>query len=95
MKCPTAEGFLTEDEGAFYLGETEVGDPSLAPLQGPEHGSIGLGATMSSVVSRRMLIDMAWASSRLKGNTYPLLDTSNSIDSAAELANAEGRPSSS
>ena len=33
MKCLTAEGFLTEDDGAFYMSETEAGDPSLAPLQ--------------------------------------------------------------
>ena len=33
MKCLTAEGFLTEDEGVFYMSETEAADPSLAPLQ--------------------------------------------------------------
>jgi hypothetical protein len=33
MKCRAAEGFLTEEQGEFYMNETEPADPSLTPLQ--------------------------------------------------------------
>jgi len=69
----------------FYLTERErthlrkVGTPQSAPQP---------AGTYAKQIISRLLIDLAWNSSRLEGNTYSLLDTRRLIDLGVE---AEGK----
>jgi hypothetical protein len=70
---------------SFYLSEKErahlrsVGTPRIAPQP---------AGTYAKQILSRLLIDLAWNSSRLEGNTYSLLDTRRLIDLGQE---AEGK----
>ena len=56
----------------FYLSETdrqclrEAGTPTASPLP---------AGTYAQRILERLLIDLSWASSRMEGNTYNLLET--------------------
>jgi Fic family protein len=57
---------------SFYLSESErerlhlAGRPTLAPLP---------AGTYARRILERLLVDLSWASSRMEGNTYSILDT--------------------
>lgn len=65
----------------YYLAESErthlreVGTPRIAPQP---------AGTYAKQILGRLLIDLAWNSSRLEGNTYSLLDTRRLIDLGQE-----------
>lgn len=67
----------------FYLTESErarlhaAGTPQIAPQP---------AGTYAKQILNRLLIDLAWNSSRLEGNTYSLLDTRRLIDLGQEAA---------
>lgn len=62
---------------SFYLTEAERAQ--LAGLSKPGVESAAAGTYAKQILSR-LLIDLAWNSSRLEGNTYSLLDTRRLID---------------
>lgn len=67
----------------FYLGEADrrrlhrAGTPQLPPLP---------AGTYARRILERLLVDLSWASSRLEGNTYSLLDTERLIRFGQEAA---------
>lgn len=73
---PNVSFFLTEDERERLasIGQQDVAGPA---------------GTYAKHVLNRLLIDLAWNSSRLEGNTYSLVDTRRLIQFGEE---AEGRP---
>lgn len=73
---PNETFFLTEDERArlALIGRQEVAGPA---------------GTYAKNILNQLLIDLAWNSSRLEGNTYSLVDTRRLIQLGEE---AEGRP---
>ncbi|MEA2754562.1 MAG: hypothetical protein QOJ54_851 [Aliidongia sp.] len=73
---PNFSGYLTEPERAHLA--------SVGRLQIAEQPA----GTYAKQILNRLLIDLAWNSSRLEGNTYSLLDTKRLIDLGEE---AEGR----
>jgi hypothetical protein len=73
---PNETFYLTEKERAHLH---QVGTPQIAPQP---------AGTYAKQILGRLLIDLAWNSSRLEGNTYSLLDTRRLIDLGQE---AEGR----
>jgi hypothetical protein len=73
---PNATFYLTEQERAHLR---DAGTPQIAPQP---------AGTYAKQILSRLLIDLAWNSSRLEGNTYSLLDTRRLIDLGQE---AEGK----
>jgi Fic family protein len=73
---PNETFYLTEKEQVHLH---EVGTPQIAPQP---------AGTYAKQILSRLLIDLAWNSSRLEGNTYSLLDTRRLIDLGQE---AEGK----
>lgn len=73
---PNKSFYLTEKERAHLRS---VGTPQIAPQP---------AGTYAKQILSRLLIDLAWNSSRLEGNTYSLLDTRRLIDLGQE---AEGK----
>ncbi len=73
---PNQSFYLTEQERAHLR---EVGTPKIAEQP---------AGTYAKHILNRLLIDLAWNSSRLEGNTYSLLDTKRLIDMGEE---AEGK----
>lgn len=69
----------------FYL--TEVHRAHLATIGKPQIDAAAAGTYAKQILSR-LLIDLAWNSSRLEGNTYSLLDTRRLLDFGEA---AEGR----
>lgn len=69
----------------FYLNEHERAN--LASVGRPQIAEQPAGTYAKQILSR-LLIDLAWNSSRLEGNTYSLLDTKRLIEFGEE---AEGR----
>ncbi len=69
----------------FYLGAHEREHLAQIGVQGSGAAPAG---TYAKRILDRLLIDLAWNSSRLEGNTYSLLDTRRLIDFGQE---AEGR----
>ena len=67
---PNETFHLTEKERAHLH---QVGTPQIAPQP---------AGTYAKQILSRLLIDLAWNSSRLEGNTYSLLDTRRLIDLA-------------
>jgi Fic family protein len=72
---PNSSSYLTERERAHLTG---VGRPQIAEQP---------AGTYAKQILNRLLIDLAWNSSRLEGNTYSLLDTKRLIELGDE---AEG-----
>src|SRR5215470_5299736 len=70
---------------SFYLSEDERAH--LAAVGRPQIAAQPAGTYAKQILSR-LLIDLAWNSSRLEGNTYSLLDTRRLIELGQE---AEGR----
>jgi hypothetical protein len=70
---PNATFYLTEQERARLH---DVGTPKIAPQP---------AGTYARQILGRLLIDLAWNSSRLEGNTYSLLDTRRLIDLGQEV----------
>jgi hypothetical protein len=70
---PNATFYLTEQERAHLH---DVGTPQIAPQA---------AGTYAKQILSRLLIDLAWNSSRLEGNTYSLLDTRRLIDLGQEV----------
>jgi hypothetical protein len=70
---------------SFYLSENERAH--LATVGRPQIAEQPAGTYAKQILSR-LLIDLAWNSSRLEGNTYSLLDTKRLIELGQE---AEGR----
>ncbi|WP_306150506.1 MULTISPECIES: Fic family protein [unclassified Roseibium] len=70
-----------EPNSTFYLEEEErerlqeIGKPKTAPQP---------AGTYAKLILNRLLIDLAWNSSRLEGNTYSLLDTRRLIEFGEE-----------
>jgi len=73
---PNHSFYLTKDERARLQ---TIGTPKVAPQP---------AGTYAKQIFSRLLIDLAWNSSRLEGNTYSLLDTRRLIDLGQE---AEGK----
>jgi Fic family protein len=73
---PNVSYYLTERDRAHLAG---IGRPGIAEQP---------AGTYAKQILGRLLIDLAWNSSRLEGNTYSLLDTKRLIDLGKE---AEGR----
>lgn len=73
---PNASFYLTEQDRTHLA---EVGRPAIAEQP---------AGTYAKQILSRLLIDLAWNSSRLEGNTYSLLDTKRLIELGEE---AEGR----
>ncbi len=73
---PNASAYLSDVECAHL---TRVGRPQIAAQP---------AGTYAKQILNRLLIDLAWNSSRLEGNTYSLLDTKRLIELGEE---AEGR----
>lgn len=73
---PNSSFYLSEDERAHLAA---VGQPQIAEQP---------AGTYAKQILSRLLIDLAWNSSRLEGNTYSLLDTKRLIELGEE---AEGR----
>jgi hypothetical protein len=73
---PNSSFYLSEDERAHLAA---VGQPQIAEQP---------AGTYAKQILSRLLIDHAWNSSRLEGNTYSLLDTKRLIELGEE---AEGR----
>jgi len=73
---PNSSFYLSEDERAHLAA---VGRPQIAEQP---------AGTYAKQILSRLLIDLAWNSSRLEGNTYSLLDTKRLIELGEE---AEGR----
>ncbi|ROZ63673.1 hypothetical protein EEB15_29565 [Ramlibacter sp. WS9] len=73
---PNASFYLSEDERAHLAA---VGRPQVAEQP---------AGTYARQILNRLLIDLAWNSSRLEGNTYSLLDTRRLIELGEE---AQGR----
>ncbi|MDB5456131.1 MAG: hypothetical protein JWP92_1716 [Caulobacter sp.] len=69
----------------FYLGQ--VDRDRLSTIGRPQIEAAPAGTYAKQILSR-LLIDLAWNSSRLEGNTYSLLDTRRLLDFGEE---AEGR----
>lgn len=57
-------------------------------LKEASESAIKMGDTLNETIFRRYLIDFAWASSRMEGNTYTLLDTQALVEHGIE---AEGK----
>jgi hypothetical protein len=74
---PNASFYLTEQDRAHLAA---VGRPQIAEQP---------AGTYAKQILSRLLIDLAWNSSRLEGNTYSLLDTKRLIELGEE---AIGRP---
>jgi hypothetical protein len=74
---PNASFYLTEQDRAHLAA---VGRPQIAEQP---------AGTYAKQILSRLLIDLAWNSSRLEGNTYSLLDTKRLIELGEE---AKGRP---
>jgi Fic family protein len=70
---PNQTFYLTEQERAHLH---QVGTPQIAPQP---------AGTYAKQILNRLLIDLAWNSSRLEGNTYSLLDTRRLIDLGQEV----------
>ena len=70
---PNETFYLTEKERAHLH---QVGTPQIAPQP---------AGTYAKQILGRLLIDLAWNSSRLEGNTYSLLDTRRLIDLGQEV----------
>ncbi|MCY4317214.1 MAG: Fic family protein [Roseovarius sp.] len=68
----------------FYLNEDEL--EQLEKLGRPKIATQPAG-TYAKLIFNRLLIDLAWNSSRLEGNTYSLLDTKRLIEFGKEAAN--------
>ena len=75
---PNETFYLTKKERAHLH---QVGTPQIAPQP---------AGTYAKQILGRLLIDLAWNSSRLEGNTYSLLDTRRLIDLGQEV---EGKDS--
>ena len=73
---PNTSSYLSEQERAHLA---TVGRPQIAEQP---------AGTFAKQILSRLLIDLAWNSSRLEGNTYSLLDTKRLIELGQE---AEGR----
>ena len=73
---PNVSYYLTEQDRAHLAA---VGQPQIAEQP---------AGTYAKQILNRLLIDLAWNSSRLEGNTYSLLDTKRLIELGEE---AEGR----
>jgi len=73
---PNASSYLSDKERAHLA---EVGRPQIAAQA---------AGTYAKQILSRLLIDLAWNSSRLEGNTYSLLDTKRLIEFGQE---AQGR----
>jgi hypothetical protein len=73
---PNVSAYLTEQDRAHLAA---VGRPQIAEQP---------AGTYAKQILSRLLIDLAWNSSRLEGNTYSLLDTKRLIELGEE---AEGR----
>jgi Fic family protein len=73
---PNVSYYLTEQDRVHLAG---IGLPGIAEQP---------AGTYAKQILTRLLIDLAWNSSRLEGNTYSLLDTKRLIDLGQE---AEGR----
>ena len=69
---PNASFYLTEQDRTHLA---EVGRPQIAEQP---------AGTYAKQILRRLLIDLAWNSSRLEGNTYSLLDTKRLIELGQE-----------
>ncbi len=81
---PRLPGFLPANI-SFYLSDSER--QHLATIGRPRIAEQPAG-TYATQILNRLLIDLAWNSSRLEGNTYSLLDTKRLID----LGEEAGRP---
>ncbi len=68
---------------SFYLSDSER--QHLATIGRPRIAEQPAG-TYATQILNRLLIDLAWNSSRLEGNTYSLLDTKRLIDLGEEAA---------
>jgi Fic family protein len=73
---PNLSFYLSQEERAHL---TEIGQPQIAEQA---------AGTYAKQILNRLLIDLAWNSSRLEGNTYSLLDTTRLIELGVE---AKGR----
>ena len=73
---PNVSGYLSKKERAHLA---EIGRPTSAEQP---------AGTYARKILNRLLIDLAWNSSRLEGNTYSLIDTRNLIELGKE---AKGR----
>lgn len=71
---PNTTYYLTEEERAHLAN---LGNPSAATQP---------AGTYAKLILNRLLIDLAWNSSRLEGNTYSLLDTKRLIEFGEEAA---------
>jgi len=56
-------------------------------LRSVSDASIKAGDTINRVVFRRYLVDFAWASSRMEGNTYSLIETRDLLDKGIQARN--------
>ena len=73
---------------SFYLGATDrqrlrdAGTPTMEPLP---------AGTYAQRVLERLLVDLSWASSRMEGNTYSILETERLIRFGEEASGRERR----
>src|SRR5690606_31604650 len=72
----------------FYLAETDRA--SLRAAGVPEGGPLAAG-TYARRILERLLVDLAWASSRMEGNTYSILETERLVRFGEEVAGKDRR----
>ena len=84
------KGFIDRyvPDRSFYLGATDrqrlrdAGTPTMEPLP---------AGTYAQRVLERLLVDLSWASSRMEGNTYSILETERLIRFGEEASGRERR----
>ena len=80
--------YTPNDDDTAYL--SQQARARLHELGGTERGPSAAG-TFAREILGRLIIDLSWASSRLEGNTYSLLDTRNLIERGREASGKDRR----